>query len=179
MAVPEPWRRSLVPTHPDGPAQPMNTTDLQVNGEHHPVVGPGATTLLETLRDDLGLTGTKSVCEMGECGACTVLIDDRAVYSCLVLTAECEGHPVETIEGIADGPDLDPVQTAFIDNDAMQCGFCTPGQVLSLVALRRRNEAPRRPDVENALVGNLCRCGAYRNIMAAAEAAFGLDEATR
>lgn len=154
-------------------------TELDVNGECHAAAHRPDTVLLETLREELGLTGTKSVCEMGDCGACTVVLDDRAVYSCLVLTAECDGRRIETIEGVADGATLDPIQEAFIDHDALQCGFCTPGQIMSLVALRREGDHPSESDVERALIGNLCRCGAYRHILEAARTALGVDVEVR
>lgn len=158
-------------------------TRLSVNDEHHAVASRPDTPLLDTLREDLGLTGTKAVCEMGDCGACTVLVDDRAVYSCLVLTAECGDRRIDTIEGVAKGQDLDPIQTAFVEHDAFQCGFCTPGQIMSLVALRRAAPTPSsRPDsadVESALAGNLCRCGAYRHILSAAGAALGVEVEVR
>lgn len=149
--------------------------ELNVNDQAREVAGPPDEILLHALRDRLGLTGTKAVCEMGNCGACTVVLDGEAVYSCLVLTAECEGRDVETIEGVADGPELDPVQEAFVDHDALQCGYCTPGQVMSLVGLRRRVSAPSDEEIADAVVGNLCRCGAYRHILEAARQALGTD----
>lgn len=149
-------------------------TEFDVNGHRHTVAGSGDRRLLDSLREDLGLTGTKAVCEMGDCGACTVVVDDRAVYSCLVLTAECDGRRVETIEGVADGETLDPIQAAFVEHDALQCGFCTPGQIMSLVALRREADEPTPDDIEHALAGNLCRCGAYDHIRTAACSALGV-----
>lgn len=146
--------------------------ELHINDGQHSVAADGDEVLLDTLRNDLGLTGTKAVCEMGDCGACTVLLDDAAVYSCLVLTAECEGHRVETIEGMADGQELAPLQQAFVDCDALQCGFCTPGQIMSLEALRRSDRHPSSEAIERAVQGNLCRCGAYRHILEAARVAL-------
>jgi aerobic-type carbon monoxide dehydrogenase small subunit (CoxS/CutS family) len=151
---------------------------LDVNGQRHTLTVEGRRTLAETLRDDLGLTGTKESCGMGNCGACTVLIDDDAVYSCLVLTAECDAGPgrpsrIETIEHLADGQAMHPLQQAFVDCDALQCGMCTPGQILSLEALRRAVPQPRRCQIETAIQGNLCRCGAYRHILQAAVQALG------
>ena len=124
-------------------------------------------TLLDTLRETLALTGTKKVCDEGTCGACTVLVDGRPVYSCMTLAISCEGKSIETIEGIAKDGELHPVQRAFIDADAFQCGFCTPGQIMSIVALLRENAAPTEDDVRRAVAGNLCRCGAYPNIVKA------------
>ena len=138
-----------------------------VNGCRVTVRGAPRRTLLDTLRESLGLTGTKKVCDEGTCGACTVLVDGRPVYACMTLAVTCEGKSVETIEGLAKDGDLHPVQRAFIDADAFQCGFCTPGQVMSIVALLRENAAPTEEDVRRAVAGNLCRCGAYPNIVKA------------
>ncbi|HZP96873.1 MAG TPA: (2Fe-2S)-binding protein [Candidatus Limnocylindria bacterium] len=144
---------------------------LDVNGRKVSVrVGP-LRSLLDTLRDSLGLTGTKKVCNEGDCGACTVLVDGRPVYSCITLAVACEGRAVETIEGISSNGTLHPVQQAFIEHDAYQCGFCTPGQVMSIVALLRANASPSADDVKRAVTGNLCRCGAYTNIVKAGVAA--------
>jgi xanthine dehydrogenase YagT iron-sulfur-binding subunit len=140
---------------------------LDVNGQAVSVHAPPRRTLLDTLRETLGLTGTKKVCDEGTCGACTVLVDDRAVYSCMTLAVTCEGKRIETIEGLAKEGELHPVQRSFIDADAFQCGFCTPGQIMSIVGLLRVNAAPTEEDVRRAVVGNLCRCGAYPNIVAA------------
>lgn len=166
------------------PSSPSSTSSarlchLEINSEGHALAIEPDETLLDTLRHGLALTGTKAVCEMGDCGACTVLLDDQAVYSCLVLTAECEDHRVDTIEGLADGQDLNPIQQAFVDRDALQCGYCTPGQIMSLEGLRR-SSAGRDPagigrdDVERAVQGNLCRCGAYRHILLAGCEALGV-----
>jgi len=140
---------------------------LNVNGEAVTVRVPPRRTLLDTLRESLALTGTKRVCDEGTCGACTVLVEGRPVYACMTLAIACEGKPVETIEGLAKDGELHPVQRAFIDADAFQCGFCTPGQIMSIVALLRENAAPTEEDVRRAVAGNLCRCGAYPNIVAA------------
>lgn len=140
---------------------------LTVNGEAVSVHAAPRRTLLDTLRETLGLTGTKKVCDEGTCGACTVLVDDRPVYSCMTLAVTCEGKRVETIEGLAKDGELHPVQRSFIDADAFQCGFCTPGQIMSIVGLLRTNAAPTEDDVRRAVAGNLCRCGAYPNIVAA------------
>lgn len=143
-----------------------------MNGESRRLAVEAGTTLLHALRDELELTGAKPSCEAGTCGACTVLVDDRAVYSCLVLAAECDGQRVDTVEGLADGSHPSPLQEAFAECDALQCGFCTPGQLMSLEGLRRESAAPDMADVEEAVQGNLCRCGAYRHILEAAEKAL-------
>ncbi|HEX3302534.1 MAG TPA: (2Fe-2S)-binding protein [Thermomicrobiales bacterium] len=146
-----------------------------LNGVQQAVAVDARRTLLDTLRSDLNLTGTKKVCNMGDCGACTVLIDGRAVYSCLVLAADCAGREITTIEGIGRDGELDPIQQAFIENDAFQCGFCTPGQIMSLRALLDENPEPSDEEIERAVTGNLCRCGAYRNILAAGRQAVELQ----
>lgn len=130
-------------------------------------------TLLDALRHDLHLTGTKKVCDMGNCGACTVLLDGRAVYSCLTLAVDCAGRAVTTIEGLGEGGELDPVQRAFIEADAFQCGFCTPGQIMSLRGLLNEHPAPSDEQIERAVSGNLCRCGAYQNILRAGRLVAG------
>ncbi len=140
---------------------------LTINGKPVSVHVAPDRSLLDTLRNSLGLTGAKKVCNEGDCGACTVLVDGRPVYSCLSLALACEGKTIETIEGLASGSDLHPVQQAFIEHDAYQCGFCTPGQVMSIVALLRADPSAREEDVRRAVSGNLCRCGAYANIVAA------------
>ena len=144
---------------------------FRVNGTEQSVDAEPRRTLLDALRHNLGLTGAKKACDMGNCGACTVQLDGRAVYSCLVLTVDCAGHEVTTIEGLASGG-LHPLQRAFIDADAFQCGYCTPGQIMSLKALFDRTPHPSDEEIERALSGNLCRCAAYANIVPAiAEAA--------
>jgi xanthine dehydrogenase YagT iron-sulfur-binding subunit len=127
-------------------------------------------TLLDALREDLHLTGAKPGCNMGTCGACTVLVDGEALYSCLLLAVECEGLTITTIEGLGRDGTLDPVQQAFVEQDALQCGFCTPGQVLALKALLARNPHPSDEEIDRGMAGNLCRCGAYPKIRAAARA---------
>jgi xanthine dehydrogenase YagT iron-sulfur-binding subunit len=139
-----------------------------VNGRRAAVHVPPHRTLLDTLRDELGLMGAKKVCDEGTCGACTVIVDGRPVYSCMTLAVATERRSVETIEGLTRDGELHPVQEAFIAHDAFQCGFCTPGQIMSVVALLRENRAPTADDVMRAVAGNLCRCGAYPNIVAAA-----------
>jgi aerobic carbon-monoxide dehydrogenase small subunit len=148
---------------------------LIVNGASHEVAAPDHERLLTTLRERLHLTGTKLVCGRGECGACTVLLDGAPAYSCLTLTAACDGRKVTTIEGLARDGELHPVQQAFIDHDALQCGFCTPGQILAAAALLDRHPHPSEDEVRRGMSGNLCRCGAYpkivRAVLAAAEGA--------
>lgn len=140
---------------------------LEVNGLAQFVDVEPRRTLLDTLRIDLGLTGAKLVCNMGNCGACTVLVDGVAVYSCLTLAIECEGKAITTIEGLSQDGVLHPLQQAFVQHDALQCGFCTPGQVLAAHALLERNPQPTEADVVAGMSGNLCRCGAYRGIIEA------------
>lgn len=146
---------------------------LIVNGASHEISAPDHERLLTTLRERLHLSGTKLVCGRGECGACTVLLDGAPAYSCLTLTAACDGRDVSTIEGLARDGLLHPVQQAFIDHDALQCGFCTPGQILAAVALLERQPNPSEEDVRRGMSGNLCRCGTYpkivRAVLAAAE----------
>lgn len=124
--------------------------------------------LLDLLREEAGLTGAKRGCEMGNCGACTVSLDGKSVYSCLVLASECHGREVGTVEGLANGDTLHPLQQAFIDKDAYQCGYCTPGQLMSLSCLFADDASPDEQSIVNAVSGNLCRCGAYRHIREAA-----------
>ena len=144
---------------------------LIVNGASHELAAPDHERLLTTLRERLHLTGTKLVCGRGECGACTVLIDGAPAYSCLTLTAACHGHQIATIEGLARDGALHPVQQAFVDHDALQCGFCTPGQILAAVALLDRHQHPSEDDVRRGMSGNLCRCGTYPKIVRAVLAA--------
>ena len=144
---------------------------LIVNGAAHEVTATAHETLLVTLRERLELTGTKLVCGRGECGACTVLLDGRSVYSCLTLTAACDNRQITTIEGVARGGELHPLQQAFIDHDALQCGFCTPGQILAGIALLEKNPKPTEAEVRRGMSGNLCRCGAYPKIVRAVLAA--------
>ncbi|HEV8230606.1 MAG TPA: (2Fe-2S)-binding protein [Candidatus Limnocylindria bacterium] len=162
-----------------GPMPPLRgpaavDISLTVNGAPTTAHLPPQRSLLELLRGPLGLTGTKLVCNAGDCGACTVIVDDRPVYSCITLAVACEGKRVDTIEGLSASGKLHPVQEAFVDHDAYQCGFCTPGQIMSVVALLRANPAPTEDDVKRAVSGNLCRCGAYVNIVKA-----GLSAARR
>ena len=141
--------------------------DLVVNGRKHELTPDPIESLADTLRDRLHLTGTKVSCGRGECGSCTVLLDGRTVYSCLTITNACAGATVTTIEGLAEPGALHPMQRAFIDHDAVQCGFCTPGQVLAAVALLLEVPAPDESQIRRAMSGNLCRCGTYPRIAAA------------
>ena len=147
---------------------------LIVNGAEHDVTAPSHEALVTTLRERLHLTGTKLVCGRGECGACTVLLDGVSVYSCLTLTAACDECAITTIEGVGSPDTLDAVQAAFIEHDALQCGYCTPGQILAALALLDEIGNPTEADVIRGMSGNLCRCGTYptivRAVLAAAEA---------
>jgi aerobic-type carbon monoxide dehydrogenase small subunit (CoxS/CutS family) len=144
---------------------------FRLNGEETEVAFAPHKTLLEVLREDLGLTGTKHGCELGECGTCTVLMDGRAVLSCLVLGLDAEGRDVLTIEGMADGPRLHPLQETFADLGAAQCGYCTPGFLLVAKVLLEQNPSPSRYEIKEALAGNLCRCTGYIKIYEAVELA--------
>jgi aerobic-type carbon monoxide dehydrogenase small subunit (CoxS/CutS family) len=144
---------------------------LNVNGRRQTIEVEPRRTLVEALRVDLGLTGTKLVCDMGNCGACTVLVDGVAVYSCLTLAIDCAGKSISTVEGLSAGGTLDRLQQAFVEHDALQCGFCTPGQLMAAHALLRRNPHPTEDEVVAEMSGNLCRCGAYRGIVKAVLAA--------
>jgi xanthine dehydrogenase YagT iron-sulfur-binding subunit len=141
--------------------------ELRVNGTLRRVHVEGSTTLLDALRDRLGLTGVKKGCDLGQCGACTVLVDGRRVVSCLTLAAQNEGRAITTIEGLAHDGELHPVQAAFIEHDAFQCGYCTPGQILSAVALIGEGRLGSDDEIREHMSGNICRCGAYTNIVAA------------
>jgi aerobic carbon-monoxide dehydrogenase small subunit len=140
---------------------------LTVNGKARRVSAPADAFLLEVLRDKLALTGAKNGCGMGECGACTVLLDGAAVCSCLTLAIESQGHEITTIEGLAKPGELDPVQEAFAETGGVQCGFCTPGMVLAARALLNDNPTPTEAEVRLALSGNLCRCTGYSKIVEA------------
>ncbi|HVP08852.1 MAG TPA: (2Fe-2S)-binding protein [Burkholderiales bacterium] len=144
---------------------------LNVNGEEAPVSFAPYKTLLEVLREDLGLTGTKHGCELGECGACTVLVDGEPVLSCLVLALECEGRRIETIEGLARGAALHPLQAAFADLGGSQCGYCTPGVIMTAKALLDKNLHASKEEIKQATAGNLCRCTGYLQITEAIERA--------
>ena len=146
---------------------------LTVNGERHDVDVPPNTTLLSVLRDDLGLTGTRYGCGRGQCGACYVIADSRAVASCLLTADQAARMEVTTIEGLAEGNRLHPVQQAFVDEDAMQCGYCTSGMVISAAALLATSPQPSDAEIRDALAGNLCRCGVYTRAIRAVKRAAG------
>ena len=147
----------------------MNQIELTLNGQARSASVDAYHTLLEVLRDDLGLTGTKECCLVGECGACTVRLNGEIVDSCLVLAVEADGGEVTTVEGLRDGPSLSPLQNAFLEKGAVQCGFCIPGQLMAADDLLRRVPHPSHEEVEEGLAGNLCRCGCYYQIMDAVE----------
>jgi carbon-monoxide dehydrogenase small subunit len=144
---------------------------MTVNGSRVERLAPSHRTLLEFLREDLGLTGTKHGCELGECGACAVLVDGEPQLSCLLLVSLCEGAEITTVEGLSQGPRLHPLQSSFADLGAAQCGYCTPGMLLVARALLERNPNPSRDEIKHALSGNLCRCTGYLRILDAVEEA--------
>ncbi len=147
-------------------AQPgMMTVSLDINGKRKTLEIDPRTTLLDALRENLQLTGTKKGCDRGQCGACTVLVDGRRVNSCLTLLAMCEGAQVTTIEGLGMENKLHPVQESFLKHDAFQCGYCTPGQICSAVGLLKEGRAKTDDEIREAMSGNICRCGAYQNIL--------------
>jgi len=145
---------------------------LNVNGDMYPLEIEAHRTLLEVLREEIGLTGTKPNCLEGECGACTMLVDGRAVNSCLFLAARAVGHSVITIEGLAEGENLHPLQSAFIEHGGVQCGYCTPGFIISTAALLAENPQPSDDELTRALAGNICRCTGYTNIRKAIRSAL-------
>ena len=140
---------------------------LTVNGETHVLDIEPRVSLLDALREHLGLTGSKKGCDQGTCGACTVWVDGRRVLACLTLAATCEGRDVTTVEGLSRGDELHPMQRAFIEHDAFQCGYCTPGQIMSAVKLLEEGNASTDEDIAEFMSGNICRCAAYPNIRAA------------
>ena len=152
-------------------AEHKSTIDLHVNGEAHTVQVNNNWTLLKVLRDELGLTGTKCGCNKGQCGSCTVLLNGKPILSCLTLAVCCHAQEVTTIEGLALGGILHPIQEAFLEHHALQCGFCTPGMIMSVTALLDDNPAPSEEDIRFALRGNLCRCGAYPKVVKAIQGA--------
>jgi carbon-monoxide dehydrogenase small subunit len=166
----------------DGPVVPVSSVRAAgqrdklrlactVNGEDRDLIVASYKTLLEVVREDLALTGTKHGCELGECGACAVLLDGELVLSCLVAAVECEGRSVTTVEGLREGPTLHPLQAAFADHGAAQCGYCTPGMLLAAKSLLERNAEPSRDEIAEALSGQICRCTGYLQIFDAVEAA--------
>jgi carbon-monoxide dehydrogenase small subunit len=143
----------------------QHSISLIVNGTEERLQVPSNMTLLHALRDKLGYTGTKNGCEAGECGACTVLVDGEPVNSCLILAAELDGREITTVEGLAVGGQLTPLQQAFAELNAVQCGYCTPGMLMAATALLQRNPKPTEIEIQEALVGNLCRCTGYQRII--------------
>jgi len=150
-----------------GVPEGMTAAVLDVNGQGYPVIFPTHHTLLEVLREECKLPGTKHGCELGECGACTVLVDGETVLSCLQITADVVGKSIETIEGLQNGNQLHPLQEAFVDLGAAQCGYCTPGMLMAAEALLEREENPDEEQITEALSGNICRCTGYNRIVEA------------
>jgi aerobic-type carbon monoxide dehydrogenase small subunit (CoxS/CutS family) len=161
--------QNLVTLSP-GPREKLRLS-FQVNGEGRELLVDSYKTLLEVLREDLGLTGTKHGCELGECGACAVLLDGELALSCLVAAVECQDRAVTTIEGLRDGPELHPLQAAFADHGAAQCGYCTPGMIVAAKWLLDRKPDATREEIAEALAGQLCRCTGYLQIYEAVESA--------
>lgn len=156
-------------------ANETSTLSLRINGEEHRVAFPTHHTLLEVVREECGLTGTKHGCELGECGSCTVLVDGKPVLSCLVLAAEMEGREIETVEGMQEANELHPLQRTFADLGAAQCGYCTPAILLTAKALLERQAKPTEEETRHALAGVLCRCTGYIKILQAVEGAAALQ----
>ncbi len=152
------------------PSLPVDVT-LRVNGDSRLLTIDARTTVLDALREHIGLTGSKKGCDHGQCGACTVLIDDRRAVSCLTLALAAEGRDITTVEGLAKGDNLHPMQQAFIEQDAFQCGYCTPGQIMSAIACVKEGHANSEADIREYMSGNICRCAAYPNIVAAVKQA--------
>ncbi len=152
------------------------TISLTINSKRYELTVLPNRTLLEVLRDELGLTGTKRGCEIGECGACTVILNGKAVNSCLVLAVAADGCQIQTIEGLQQNGKLHPLQQSFIEHDAVHCGFCTPGMLMSAWALLQDNPNPTEAEVKLAIAGNLCRCTGYQQIVAAIQAVAGRDK---
>lgn len=155
----------------------LHSITMTVNGVRERLDIPANMTLLQMLREKLALTGTKNGCEAGECGACTVLVDGEPVNSCMMLAVEVDGREVLTVEGLSPGDQLSPLQEAFIEHNAVQCGFCTPGMLMSARALLERNPHPSELEIKEALVGNLCRCTGYVRIIDAVRTAADRDAA--
>ena len=147
----------------------MHTITVKINGKAEYLMVPANMTLLQLLRDKLALTGTKNGCEAGECGACTVLVDGEPTNSCMMLAVEADGREITTVEGLTENGELSALQQAFVDHNAVQCGFCTPGMLISSHALLERKPQPSREEIEEALLGNLCRCTGYVRIIEAIE----------
>jgi len=158
------------------PDASVKQVELTINGNMYTLLVEPRWSLLYVLREIIGLGGTKMGCDRGECGSCTVLIDDVPRYSCLTLAVEAEDKVITTVEGLLDGEELGPVQTAFAEEDAFQCGYCTSGQIMAVEGLLRKVESPSPEVIRKGCSGNLCRCGAYQNIFAAAEKAARLKK---
>jgi xanthine dehydrogenase YagT iron-sulfur-binding subunit len=156
----------VLPASDGLPAEPV-TVNFTVNGLNKSLVLDTRVTLLDALREKMALPGTKKGCDHGQCGACTVLVDGRRINSCLHLAVMCEGAEVTTIEGLAKGDELHPMQAAFLKHDGFQCGYCTPGQICSAVGLVKEGHAKTDAEIKELMSGNICRCGAYQNILAA------------
>jgi xanthine dehydrogenase YagT iron-sulfur-binding subunit len=154
----------------EDPSTPIDVT-LRVNGKDHRLSIDARTALLDALREHLGLTGSKKGCDHGQCGACTLLVDGRRVVSCLTLAVAAVGKDITTVEGLAQGNDLHPMQRAFVEQDAFQCGYCTPGQIMSAIACVREGHANSEEEIREYMSGNICRCAAYPNIVAAVKQA--------
>jgi len=161
------------------PVGEMTAVTLTVNGRVQKLLVEPRWSLLFVLRDRLGLTGSKVGCERGECGACTVLIDGKARYACMTLAVEADGQTITTVEGLMNGEELGTTQQAFADEDAFQCGFCTPGQVIAAEGLLRTNLSPSLDEIRQGMAGNLCRCGAYAHIFNAVDKAAALKRQGR
>jgi xanthine dehydrogenase YagT iron-sulfur-binding subunit len=162
---------SAVATTPD-PSLPVDVI-LDINGSPKSLKLDARTTLLDALREHIGLTGTKKGCDHGQCGACTVIVDGRRVLSCLTLSLSVQNRPIQTVEGLSQGDKLHPMQQAFIEQDAFQCGYCTPGQIMSAIACVKEGHAGNDDDIREYMSGNICRCAAYPNIVAAVKQAAG------
>ncbi len=156
------------------PSEELSRITLRINGRSFPLLVEPRWSLLYIIREKLGLTGTKVGCERWECGACTVIIDGQTRYACMMLAVEAEGKDITTLEGLMSGEELGPVQQAFVEEDGFQCGYCTPGQIMAVEGLLRKNPEPSLDEIRAGVSGNLCRCGAYHNIFKAASRAAKL-----
>jgi aerobic-type carbon monoxide dehydrogenase small subunit (CoxS/CutS family) len=165
------WRHSYAVTAPVGEGQAVRPVSLKVNGAKYRLEVEPRRTLADVIRQELGLTGTKVVCDHASCGACTVLLEGRTVFSCHLLAVQADGQSIETIEGLANGDKLHPIQEAFIQYDAYQCGFCTPGMIMAIKGTLAQHPRATREQIQQAISGNLCRCAAYNHILDAALAA--------
>jgi xanthine dehydrogenase YagT iron-sulfur-binding subunit len=178
VTIPLAGRAAPATPDPAAPPTPVRTPEtlditLQVNGRRIPLAVEPRTSLLDALREQAGLTGTKKGCDHGSCGACTVHVNGERIVSCLSLAARCQGKAITTIEGLASGDELHPVQAAFLHHDGFQCGYCTPGQIMSAAALLEEGHTGSDAEIREWMSGNLCRCGAYPNIVAAIRDAAG------